>query len=114
MTTNRSTSLSRALLVASLLLVVARATAQSPPPGRPPERTGDSASPAAILKSQDWPALRAWFHRPEFNVVDELTTYSEDHRATWTPGREADCATCVSDAGDRRREPALPGGVDTL
>ena len=64
----------------------------------PPAAAHVPPSPQASLESRNWAALRAWFHRPEFNVTDGLATYAEDYRLPAVV-----CADCTGSASREHR-----------
>ena len=62
-----------------------------------------TAKPAAAANDQraeDKAALRAWFHRPEFNTTDELNTYAEDYRTFALAEHKVSCDNCLSDTSE--------------
>ena len=42
----------------------------------------DMIAPAISLANKDWDALRAWFHQPQFNISDGLSSYAEDYHSS--------------------------------
>ena len=42
---------------------------------------GAIPDPAISLAQQDWQALSAYFHQPQFNITDGLDNYNKDYRA---------------------------------
>lgn len=100
MNTYTSTSVSRLLLAVALIGLMGHASAQDSRQSTHTISAASSTSPAASLGAQDWSALRAWFHRPEFNVSDQLNTYAEDYRGLSTAGYMISCGACLNEARD--------------
>lgn len=80
MTTRTRNTTLRLFSAAVLTGLLSIASAQETPEPVRATPGDDIPDPAVSLAAQDWDALRAWFHQPQFNITDGLDTYAGDYR----------------------------------